>query len=254
MGLTNTLVDIPEIGLEFQRSTVIDKALTFVAEHCDVMTFNHAVRSAYFAAIVVKKLPSFVSVDLEAVIVSSILHDLGWSTTPSLISDDQRFEVDSANVARDFLNTLDGSGADAWDAGRIQRCWYAIALHTTPSIGRFAEPLVTLTGMGILADFMGPAFPNGPGKENLITLEEYSAVIAILPRGDFTVDGMKRIMCGFCRSKPATTYDNFVSVFGRRFGMDGQGDGKEEFTQSWEDNQMTNHLLQGLENLDKLKI
>ena len=38
-----------------------------------------------------------------------------------------------------------------------------------------------------------------------------------------------QIMCGLCKTKPATTFDNFVSEFGAEFGLDGKGAEREKF-------------------------
>lgn len=57
-------------------------------------------------------------------------------------------------------------------------------------------------------------------------------------------------MCGLCRRKPETTYDNFVGGLGREFGYDGEGEGREEYMNLWEENQVADLLLQGLDALD----
>jgi hypothetical protein len=70
-----SLQDIPEIGLHFQVSPITDQALRYVKPHCNATTYNHVVRTAYWAAIIAKRDPSFGDarvVDLEAVLVSCI--------------------------------------------------------------------------------------------------------------------------------------------------------------------------------------
>lgn len=255
--MDNSLKDIPEIWLRFEPSDVMDQALAFVHEHCDNMTFNHVVRSAYWASLIFRKIPSFSAsgVNLEVVLVSCILHDMGWAKTAALVSEDKRFEVDGANIARDFLRGCKACNpelGDRWNQHNMQRCWDAIALHATPSIAKHAAGEVVLTNMGIAVDFMGPAFPNGPGKDNLITSEEYHRVMERFPRNGFTAEGLKQVMCGLCRTKPVTTYDNFVGVFGIRFGVDGHGKRKEEFTRNWDANQSADLLLSGLYALEQL--
>ncbi|OAQ70684.1 metal dependent phosphohydrolase [Pochonia chlamydosporia 170] len=256
--MTTFLQDIPEIGLTFTHSPIVDSALAHTKEHCSPSIYNHAVRAAYWATIIAKKGESLSSssLDLEILLLSCILHDMGWSETAPLISEDKRFEVDGANIARDFLlknkQQYRAENGDVWGENRIQRCWDAIALHTTPSIAAHAAPEVALTNMGVAADFMGPAFPNGPGKDNVITIEEYRAVMVLFPRLDFTATGLKQVMCGLCRRKPVTTYDNFVGIFGLKFGIDGKGAGKEDFERDWEENQAVNFLVSGLNSLQQL--
>lgn len=254
--MTESLQDIPEIGVFFEPSSMTGHALAYAKQHCDAKTYYHTIRSVYWAMIIANKDPSVdvKSVDLEAVIVSCILHDMGWAETKALLSTDKRFEVDGANIAKEFLKKQQhAEDTGVWDQHRIQRCWDSIALHTTPSIAKYAAPEVALTALGILADFMGPAFPNGPSAEdNLISIDEYHAVMKVAPRSGFTPDGFKDIMCGLCRDKPATTYDNFVGLFGVEFGLDGHGDGKEEFAKIYDENQIASPLLDGLAALTNL--
>lgn len=166
------------------------------------------------------------------------------------LSTDKRFEVDGANIARDFVIAHAASDTP-WEAARLDRLWTAIALHTTPSIALHAAPETALVNMAITADFAGvywsPDDAQGP-----ITLEEYRAVTNAFPRGGFNRQGVKDIMCGLCRRKPETTYDNFVGLFGRKYGYNGEGKGREEYTKLWEDNQVVERLLQGLDALDRL--
>lgn len=255
--MTDTLPNLPDFGLEFPPSKIVSAALAFAKEHCNSMTYNHAVRAAYWASIIAKKDPSFAGAELdsELVVLSCILHDMGWAETKGMLSTDTRFEVDGANIARDFINKFkaqEGASASAWDQHRIQRCWDAIALHTTFSISRFAAPEVAAASCGILADFQGPYFPNGPGGDNVITLDEYHAVMKLFPRTGFTSDGFTNLMCGICCNKSATTFDNFVSEFGVQFGLDGTGAGKEEFAKAREDSNVVKLLLDGLDALEKL--
>ncbi|OAA70200.1 metal dependent phosphohydrolase [Akanthomyces lecanii RCEF 1005] len=255
--MADALPNLPSFGLEFPPSKIVHAALAFAKHHCNLPTYNHALRSAYWAAIIAKRNPplSGSELDLELVILSCILHDMGWAETKDLLSSDKRFEVDGANIARDFINkfnTQEGVDASEWDHSRIQRCWDAIALHTTFSIARYAAPEVAAAASGILADFQGPYFPNGPGGENLITLDEYRAVMKLFPRAGFTPDGMKKVMCGICRDKGVTTFDNFVGDFGIQFGLDGAGTGKEEFSQARDAANVAKLLLGGLEALERL--
>lgn len=158
------------------------------------------------------------------------------SSSPSTLarlSADKRFEVDGANIAIDFVKSS-SSGPEQWDAFRVERLWTAINLHTTPSIARHAAPEVALTHMGIEADFAGPFRSPGTGNDELhpIKVEQYQAVSKLFPRGSFDREGVKSITCGLCQRKPNTTYDNFVSGFGREFGYNGKGMCQEEYNQA----------------------
>ncbi|GLI73422.1 hypothetical protein PoHVEF18_001639 [Penicillium ochrochloron] len=249
------LPTLPEVGIVPPSSPLTLKAFEFAKQHCTETVYNHAIRSGYWAAIIAKKLPEFhdnTSLNLEMVFVSCILHDMGWANTPELLSTDKRFEVDGANIARDFLlNEMRHVNDGNLNEPTIQRVWDSIALHTTASIARYAAPEVALTHLGITADFFGPNFP-GPDGKPLISPEEYRAVMNVFPRAGFNTDGFKKIMCGLCRTKPATTYDNFVSVIGRKYGLDGNGEGREEYTKAWEVSQiqLDSFLVRGLDALE----
>ncbi|KAJ5481948.1 metal dependent phosphohydrolase [Penicillium sp. IBT 31633x] len=246
---------IPAIGLELPPSTLTPRALAYAKKHCTETVYNHAVRSAYWAVLIASKLAHFKQnpqLNLEAVVISCILHDMGWATTPELLSKDKRFEVDSANIARDLIKAEQSrENTEYLDEATIQRIWDAIALHTTGSIARYGAPEVALTNLGVSADFMGPHLP-GPDGTPLITPQEYAAVMRVFPRAGFNKEGFKDIMCALCRTKPETTYDNFVGEFGRIFGTDGVGGGRDEYAQAWKTAQKVQRLLSGLDALEAL--
>ena len=74
------------------------------------------------------------------------------------------------------------------------------------------EVEVAATGEGIHADFTGPDLVAG----GHLTWEEWNAVSKEFPRLGMK-EGIREIMCGLCRNKPDTTYDNFVGYFGERY-------------------------------------
>ncbi|KAH9893725.1 hypothetical protein F4778DRAFT_748322 [Xylariomycetidae sp. FL2044] len=258
--------DLPQIGIKFPHSPVTVAAFEYTKQHTTEDVYNHCVRSAYFALLLVNKLPQLSpnaarrAASLETIVLACIMHDMGWATTPELISKDKRFEVDGANVAKDWLlnyqqsakqGEANGSADNEWDEQRVTVLWNAIALHTTPSIaGHSPSPEVVLAHLGIVADFLGPNFP--PGNGAVITPEEYKAVEAQFPFAGFGVEGCKKILCGLCRDKPETTYDNFMASFGMEYGVDGKGEGKEAYKKAWEENQMGPNLLASLAQLEEL--
>jgi hypothetical protein len=202
-------------GVTVCDTPLVRKTLEFTRKYCDDFTYNHCIRSWVFATVLC---PAFIkpannaaeeeSFDHEALAVSAILHDLGWILEGDLTSPDKRFEVDSANGARQFLDTE----SVGWDRHRQQLVWDAIALHATPSIAMHKEPEVAAVSAGIGADFVGPAMvPGGP-----LQLETFHAVAKEFPRHGFQ-EGVKHIMCQLCRKKPETTFDNFVGDFGEKY-------------------------------------
>jgi hypothetical protein len=86
--------------------------------------------------------------------VAAAFHDLGLIRKFS--SPDERFEVDGANAARQFLN------AHNIAEDQVQTVWEAIALHTTPGIPKHMRSEVALLNSGVLLDVLGVGFDQFP--------------------------------------------------------------------------------------------
>ena len=124
-----------------------------------------------------------------------------WSTptgkgpiklTPKYRIPDHRFEVDSANVARDFLRA---NGIDEATAGVV---WDAIALHTTPEIPWHKRPEIALVTGGVEADVLGDGLDEIP-------VGDREAVLAAYPRIDFKQGIVRAFHDGFAH-KSMTTF------------------------------------------------
>jgi hypothetical protein len=120
-----------------------------------------------------------------------MFHDLGLTArfreTSSL-----RFEVDSANAARDFLLQ---HGVDEADARTV---WLSIALHTTPGVPEFLDPEIALVTAGVETDVLGI------GRDDL-SPQEIAAVTAAHPRPDFKRRILHAFNEGF-RHRPHSTF------------------------------------------------
>jgi len=145
---------LPISKVTLPKTPLTSAALTFLTENTRPSTVNHCLRSAAFALLLTPRLPQLASIqdtlDTELIVVSVMLHDMGWATNPELLSTDKRFEVDGAEIARGFVTKETG-----WDKHKLQLLWDAIALHTTPSIAMFKEAEVVAAHLGITADFLG---------------------------------------------------------------------------------------------------
>jgi hypothetical protein len=248
---------LPVCQVTIPSTALINAALAYAKEHTSECTVNHTLRSAAFAMLLLRKFPPLAAaaaanmIDTEAVVVSLLLHDMGWATTKELISADKRFEVDGANIAREFIKKSSSAPPagqdDEWDKHRVQLVWDSIALHTTPSIAHHKEPEVLITQLGISSDFLGPNLPLPPSPDGkpIITVEELQEIVATFPRLGFS-DQVVEILCGFCRDKKDTTFDNFVAGFGKIYGVDGKGGGKEEWQKACEENSSARLLMGGL--------
>jgi len=153
------------------------------------LLFHHSSRVYYWGALTGQR--RGLHFDPELLYAGAMFHDMGL--TPSYASADKRFEVDSANTARDFLRR---HGIDAQD---IQTVWTAIALHTTPGIPEHMHPVIALVTAGVEMDVLGIAFPE-------FTKAEREAVVRAHPRpGRFKEEIIHAFYDGF-HHKPETTF------------------------------------------------
>jgi len=193
-------------GVTVPDTPLITSALTFAKAHMNSITYAHVMRSWLFGESIASQLPQYQHRDIELQAVASILHDLGWAFNDEVISSkDKRFEIDGANATREFLQR-EGEK----DERRLQLAWDAVALHSTASIALFKEPEVMLCCAGIIADFRGPEEKSYRG---LLTRKVWDEVGREFPRTGFK-EGVVEILCGLCREKPGTTYDNWVADWG----------------------------------------
>ena len=201
-------------GITVPSSPLITKALTYVRDNSDDPTYNHVVRTWLNAMASISHLPSSLTqdLDLEAITIASLLHDLGWSNNSALISNDTRFEVNGADLTRAFLVR---EGDDAWDKHRLQLVWDSIALHTTADINQHKQPEVALMALGVYEDIIGPTVVAAQyGADRVgVTQEEWEHINQAYPRLDLK-NYINGVFTWLCETKPATTYDNAVGDWG----------------------------------------
>ena len=102
------------------------------AEYRIRLLFNHSSRVYFFGALAGSQ--RGLKYDPELLYIGAMFHDMGL--TPKFSSKNERFEVDGANAAREFLL---GHAISQQD---IDTVWNAIALHTTPGIPQHMHPVV----------------------------------------------------------------------------------------------------------------
>jgi hypothetical protein len=174
--------------------TVPDTALArditeYVREAEDDLLFNHSRRVYFFGALQGRR--RGLEPDLDLLYAGAMFHDVGL-TEPYRSTSTVRFEVDSANLARDFL--LD-RGVDSRLARTV---WLSIALHTTPGVPEFLEAEIALVTAGVETDVLGIDLEALPS-------DSVAAVTAAHPRPDFK----RRILSAFTegmRRRPHTTF------------------------------------------------
>jgi HD domain len=135
-------------GITVPDSKLCREITELVRDTESTLLFNHSNRVYYFGALTGRR--RGLNFDRELLYAGAMFHDMGLTSKHS--SQMERFEVDSANAARDFLR---GRGVAPSD---IELVWTAIALHTTPGIPVHMHPVVALVTAGVEMDVLGIAY------------------------------------------------------------------------------------------------
>jgi hypothetical protein len=168
------------------------RAITeFIRDTETDLLFNHSSRVYKFGALAGLRRP--LSFDRELLYAGAMFHDIGLM--PSHASSDERFEVDGAHAARDFLRSHGVSEADAYTV------WTAIALHTTPGVPVHMHPVVALVTAGVEMDVLGLTYAEYPDAVR-------QAVTAAFPRSPTFKEDIIQAFYGGIRLKPQTTFGN----------------------------------------------
>jgi hypothetical protein len=155
------------------------------------LLFNHSSRVYYFGALT--GLRRGLTVDRELLYAGAMFHDMGLTKKHS--SQTERFEVDGADTARDFLRAHNIAPSD------IDLVWTAIALHTTPGIPVHMHPVVALVTAGVEMDVLGIAYEAFPDAQR-------DAVTAAYPREPRFKEDIIQTFYDGIKHKPDTTFGN----------------------------------------------
>jgi hypothetical protein len=194
MAIPN-LANVPAIP----DSLLAKEATEILRNYSTELLFNHSIRVYLFA--VEQGHQKNLRFDPELLYVAAAFHDLGLLKKFS--SKNERFEVDGANAARQFLN------AHNIAEDQVQAVWEAIALHTTPGIPPYMRPEVALLNSGVLLDVLGVGFDQFPA-------ELRAEIVARYPRTNFKKGFIEQYFAGFAH-KPATTYGTVNAGVCERF-------------------------------------
>ena len=192
MLLTSSTIQIPDTKLAREAHDIL-------REFSTELLFNHSNRVYLFAAEQGRQ--QNLRFDPELLYVSAAFHDLGLLKEYS--SESERFEVDGANAARQFL-VAHGIPQD-----KAQTAWEAIALHTTPGVTQYMDPEVALLFTGVGLDVLGEGFDKFPAG-----LRE--EIVAAYPRINFKEGIVKSFFGGFAH-KPASTWGTVKADVCERF-------------------------------------
>src|SRR6202158_2870570 len=204
------VLPVPTPALKFQKARpgVPDTQMTREAtgllhEFSTPLLFNHSHRVFFWANELGKQTGE--KFDAELVFVCAAFHDLGLLKKFSSAND--RFEVDSANAVRQFLEHHGVPNT------RTQTAWDAISLHTTPGIAAYKPIEVELLYNGVALDVLGigyEAFPSAV-REN---------VVAQYPREDFKAQIAQAFLHGFehkTQTSEGTCNEDICSHFIRNY-------------------------------------
>jgi hypothetical protein len=185
-------------GIKVPDTALVRDAIDLSRSLLEPFLFNHVMRSWLFGILLSEA--AVVAPDAELLAVAAILHDLGLTER---FTAENRFEVDGANAAREFLKDR------AISAQQTQVVWDAIALHTTPTLALHKEPEVVMTHSGIAVDVLGAGLDRIPQ-------EKQRAILTAFPRLAFK-DEFKGCLSNVVRQKPMTAIDNILRDFGIRY-------------------------------------
>jgi len=178
-------------GVVIPDSKLAREVTELVRDTESALLFHHSSRVYYWGALTGKR--RGLRFDPELLYAGAMFHDMGLTTAHA--SADDRFEVDGANAARDFLQS---HGIPERD---IETVWTAIALHTTPGIPQHMHPVIALVTAGVEMDVLGIAFSD-------FTEAEREAVVRVHPRPGRFKEEIIQAFYDAIHLKPETTFGN----------------------------------------------
>ena len=177
-------------GIRIPDSKLAREITELVRDTEPALLFHHSSRVYYWALAGKRRGLRF---DPELLYAGAMFHDMGLTHQHSTTQ--ERFEVDSANTARDFLRSR---GVHQQD---IDTVWTAIALHTTPGIPQHMHPVVALVTAGVEMDVLGLAYSDYSDAER-------EAVVHAHPRSAHFKEDIIQAFYDGNKHKPDTTFGN----------------------------------------------
>jgi HD domain len=177
-------------GIAIPDSALARDATAFVRDIESDLLYHHSLRVFVFGSLQGRR--RGLAYDPEMLYIGAMFHDVGLVEGHRSAHD--RFEVDGANAARDFLAQR-GVPSEA-----VRVVWDAIALHTTPGIPEHKEAEVALVTAGVELDVLGIGYDD-------ITDAQRDEVLSALPRVDFKQQIIRAFGAGLAH-KPETAFGN----------------------------------------------
>jgi hypothetical protein len=178
-------------GIRIPDSAMARAATELVRDTESDLLYNHSRRVFLFGALTGER--NGLVYDPELLYIGAMFHDMGL--TDAYSSATNRFEVDGANAARDFLQQHHVNEYD------IEQVWASIALHTTPGVPEHMKPVVALVTAGVEMDVLGLAYDQ-------FSTEQRIQVVAAHPREKDFKNGIIDAFAQGTIKKPETTFGN----------------------------------------------
>lgn len=178
-------------GIAVPDSKLAREITEFIRDTETELLFNHSSRVYCFGALAGAH--RGLKFDTELLYAGAMFHDIGLM--PSHSSHNERFEVDGANAARDFLKQRGISASD------IDLVWASIALHTTPGIPQHMHPVVALVTAGVEMDVLGLTYPQYSDAER-------HAIVHAHPRTEHFKEDIIQAFYDGIKHKPCSTFGN----------------------------------------------
>lgn len=188
---TQPLLSSQLSGIDVPDSKLANEITTFIRDTESVLLFNHSSRVYHFGALAGHR--RRLKFDTELLYAGAMFHDLGLVSAYSNASN--RFEVDGANAARDFLRGYNLSEQD------IEQVWTSIALHTTPDIPRYMHPVIALVTAGVEMDVLGIDYSSFQEADRAAIVQRY-------PRTPHFKEDILQAFYDGIKHKPETTFGN----------------------------------------------
>ena len=189
-------MSIQEFSRKIPDSAICVAAMALVQEVSPPFLFNHVLRTFAFAHTIGAR--GHAEFDTEILFLGCMLHDLGL--VRRFINDD-RFEIDGADAAADFLSRK------GYPDAKIAVIWDAIALHTTLSIPQRKRPEIALVQFGAGIDV-------GAIPLEALSRSAVDQILEAYPRMGFK-EAMLSTMASVVEKKPMTGVINLMGDVGR---------------------------------------
>ena len=176
-------------GIKIPDSKLAREVTELIRDTESPLLFHHSTRVYLFGALAGRRRE--LTFDPELLYIGAMFHDIGLTEAHRHSQD--RFEVDGANAARDFMRR------HGLPEASIDLVWDAIALHTTPGIPQHKKPEVALVTAGVEMDVLGLDFRGFSDAER-------DQVVAAHPRGGHFKENIIQAFADGMKHRPDSTF------------------------------------------------